>query len=272
MNYKNNRKNQPKWLYIIPALAVVCIIVASVCKIMLPDANLPADADTTDPTEATATEAPTQPSMEAPTEPTTEPNPNLAGIVDYTDDSWNLVLANPSNPLPEGFTVETAVVQGNYKMDKRAVEFAKAMIAAAKKDGINLLVCSAYRSHERQVELYEEKVNRFLKEGYSQKEAAEKAGKINAYPGTSEHESGLALDIVTPAYQNLNAGFDQTEAFEWLYTHCKEYGFILRYPEEKQDITKIIYEPWHYRYVGTKYSYKIMESGLCLEEFLEQRQ
>ena len=99
-------------------------------------------------------------------------------------------------------------------------------------------------------------------------QAAEKAKTINAYPGTSEHELGLAADIVTPSYQSLDSGYDQTDAFKWLVEHCADYGFILRYPKEKQDITKIIYEPWHYRYVGQEDAKIIMESGVTLEEYL----
>ena len=100
-------------------------------------------------------------------------------------------------------------------------------------------------------------------------QAADKAKTINAYPGTSEHELGLAADIVTPSYQMLNSDFDKTATFKWLKTHCAEYGFILRYPKEKQDITRIIYEPWHYRYVGKEAASEIYSQGICLEEYIE---
>ena len=271
INRPNNRKRPPKWLYIVPIIAVIFIVVAVVCKLMLPASqDEPADTPTTTPTEPQTEALTTEPPVtEAPTEPATEA-PTVPGVVDHTDGVWNLRLVNPTHSLPEGFTVDTAVVQNGYEMDKRAADFAKAMIAAAKKDGVSLLVSSGVRTHARQVEKYNGKVQEYINEGYSKADAEKEAATIIAYPGTSEHESGLALDILTPSYQRFNEGFEKTEAFDWLYEHCKEYGFILRYPKDKQDITQIIYEPWHYRYVGTEYSYKIMESGLCLEEFLEQ--
>ena len=100
-------------------------------------------------------------------------------------------------------------------------------------------------------------------------EAKVKAATIVAVPGTSEHNSGLAIDIITPSYQVLDEGFAETKAFRWLDANASKFGFILRFPKDKQDITKIIYEPWHYRYVGIETAPIIKASGLCLEEFLE---
>jgi D-alanyl-D-alanine carboxypeptidase len=196
------------------------------------------------------------------TEPETEPEqPDYSNI-------WSLILVNGTHLLPEDFAIETEVVQGKYEMDKRAAEYAKQMIEAAKSDGIDLLLCSAYRSVETQERLYNKQIEQQKNNGLSEEEAIAVAGTIVAKPGTSEHHTGLALDIVTPEYQNLNSGYAKTDAFKWLNEHAQEYGFILRYPEDKQDITKIIYEPWHYRYVGTEYSVEIKEKGICLEEFL----
>ena len=105
--------------------------------------------------------------------------------------------------------------------------------------------------------------------GYSDTQAYNNAKEWVAIPGTSEHHTGLALDIVTPTYQVLDYGFDTTEAFKWLYENCSKYGFILRYPKDKSDITKITYEPWHYRYVGVETAKYIMENNMCLEEYIE---
>lgn len=232
-------------------------------------------------------ELPTNPTEEEPSEPPTitEPDPIPAPIEEeepdpepepepeteppvVNEEEWNLVLANPNHPLPETYEIETANVQSKYLMDVRCADAMKQMIADAKEDGVRLLVCSAYRPISRQRELYDEKVAEYIRKGYDEDEAAEIAGTIVAYPGTSEHQTGLAADIVTPSYQNLNAGFEKTEAFQWLYAHCADYGFILRYPKDKQDITEIIYEPWHYRYVGVEHAQAIMSQGICLEEYL----
>ncbi len=182
---------------------------------------------------------------------------------------WTMVLANYANPLPENWTVDVEKVQGKYEMDVRCAAAMRQMIADAKADGITLQLCSAYRDIDTQKRLFTNKVNEYLNRGYSQEEAEEITATIIAVPGTSEHHTGLAADIVTPSYQNLNAGFDKTDAYAWLSKNCYKYGFVLRYPEDKQDITKIIYEPWHYRYVGLEAAQIIWENGYCLEEFLE---
>ena len=153
-------------------------------------------------------------------------------------------------------------------MDARAVGPAKEMIAAAKADGIDLLVCSAYRPISSQRRLYNEKVQEYLNQGYGQARAEEIAATIVAIPGTSEHQTGLALDIVTPSYQRLDDGYADTAAAKWLKANAADYGFILRFPQDKEEITKIIFEPWHYRYVGVDAAKEIMSRGICLEEYL----
>jgi len=193
------------------------------------------------------------------------------GTERFADTSlWNLILVNQDNYLPEGFEIETAYVQGNYDMDSRAAPYAIQMIADAKADGIELQLCSAYRALELQKRLFNNKINEFLVLGHSYSLAEREASAIVAIPGTSEHQTGLALDIVTPSYQRLNAGYEDTDAAKWLKENAWKYGFILRFPKDKTEITKIMFEPWHYRYVGTEYSEFIMKNGLCLEEFLEQ--
>lgn len=189
--------------------------------------------------------------------------------VDLTD-TWELLLANPDNPLPSDFTVETAVVQGNFKMDARVADAMKQMIVDAKADGVDLMICSAYRSIQRQQELFDAEVAVQMSYGKSKEEAERITATMIAVPGTSEHHTGLAADIVTPTHQTLDPAFATTSAGKWLLSHAAEYGFILRYPEDKQDITKIIYESWHYRYVGVEHAAAIKEANLCLEEYLEQ--
>lgn len=108
-----------------------------------------------------------------------------------------------------------------------------------------------------------------MAQGLSQTEAQKQAATEAAVPGTSEHQLGLAVDLVDASYQVLDEAQASTPAQQWLMAHCWEYGFILRYPAEKQDITGIIYEPWHYRYVGRDHAQAIRQSGQCLEEFLQ---
>ena len=182
---------------------------------------------------------------------------------------WNLILVNPDNFLPEDHTFEKEQVQGNYYLDSRAAPYAKQMIEDAKKEGIDLQICSSIRDVELQTRLFNNKINDLIAEGYSEEDAKIKAATIVAVPGTSEHHTGLALDIVTPSYQRLNAGYENTDAAKWLKENAAEYGFILRYPKDKTDITKIIFEPWHYRYVGREYAEFIMSEGICFEEFIE---
>ena len=212
-----------------------------------------------------ATEPTTDPLIE-----TTAPTPDPVEIKNY--DFKTLILVNPTHSVPEGYVEDITLekVQGSYMMDSRCAEPMRDMIAAAKRDGITLQLCSTFRTYETQKKLYENRINILMERDstLTYDQAAEKAKTINAYPGTSEHELGLAADIVTPSYQSLDSGYDQTDAFKWLVEHCADYGFILRYPKEKQDITKIIYEPWHYRYVGQEAAKIIMESGVTLEEYL----
>ena len=194
----------------------------------------------------------------------------VAETAQLSFDSWKLVLANEKNPLPEGFSVEVSKLPNGKEFDSRAIGELKAMLAAAKADGVSLTVVSSYRSYDYQVGLFNRKVNQYKAKGYNDTDAYNIAKTIVALPGTSEHNLGLAADIVTPSYMTLDEGFEKTEAFAWLSTHCAEYGFILRYPNGKGDITGIIYEPWHYRYVGQAAAKQIMEQGICLEEYLDR--
>ena len=143
------------------------------------------------------------------------------------------------------------------------------MLDGGRAAGVDLILTSAYRTYDYQQGLFQNKVQRVMAErGISQAEAEPIAAEEVARPGMSEHCLGLAVDIITSDYTTLDYGFAQTDAAKWLYEHCAEYGFILRYPEDKTDITGIIYEPWHFRYVGEEAAAYIMENGLTLEEFL----
>ena len=188
-------------------------------------------------------------------------------------DYGTLILVNPWNYIPEDYTLELETVQGKYKMDIKAAESARNLVAAAKEAGFNMQLCSAYRTVEKSAELYQRKVNQYIGYGYSEADAKVEAAKWVAPPGTSEHHTGLAMDLVSSDYWNyysdLEHDYEKFDSFKWMYEHCAEFGFILRYPKDKQDITGITYEPWHYRYVGIEAAKYIMENGLCLEEYIE---
>lgn len=185
-------------------------------------------------------------------------------------EEYYLLLANAENPLPQDWSIQTEEVQNGYEMDKRAAPAMREMIQAAKEDGVELMLCSAYRSVEKQQQLFDRSQQAYMAQGMSEEEAYAKTATETASPGTSEHQTGLAADIVTPTYQMLDAGFADTPAGQWLSEHAAEYGFVLRYPQDKQEVTGIIYESWHYRFVGKTHAKLMKESGLCLEEYLQQ--
>lgn len=182
---------------------------------------------------------------------------------------WNLILVNPRNRLPEELTVELTPLKNGQAIDKRVYNDLQAMMDAARDEGLSPLICSSYRTNEKQQTLYNSEVRRNLAKGYTQKDAQAEAGKWVAVPGTSEHQTGLAVDIVDLNYQLLDEGQEKTPVQKWLMENSYKYGFILRYPSDKSNITGINYEPWHYRYVGKKAAKEIYEKGLCFEEYLE---
>lgn len=147
-------------------------------------------------------------------------------------------------------------------LSKVCADAAKTMFDAALEDGIKLLGASGYRSYDVQVGLYNSRVEQL---------GEEEASFYTAPPGASEHQTGLALDILGEDYQYLDDNFDQSESFKWLEENCYKYGFILRYLKGKEDITGFGYEPWHFRYIGsTEIAEEIMKNNLTLEEYLEK--
>ena len=201
-------------------------------------------------------------------------------VQEKPEQSWSTMLVNAWNYMPEGYVPEVHAInyQGvspaNNKFDVRAVDAVEQMLADARAAGYNMYLVSAYRSHEYQIGLYNRKVNEYLNAGYDEATARSEASQWVAIPGTSEHCIGLAADIVSSTWYNYNSDlthdFENTEHFKWLYEHCADYGFILRYPKGKESITGITYEPWHYRYVGVEAAKYIMENNLTLEEFHAQ--
>ncbi len=187
----------------------------------------------------------------------------------FSKDDWNLILVNKHNPIPENYTFELGTITASMKCDARILPELFAMLQAAKGDGVNLIVCSPYRDLSLQKVLFDRKIKLYMGQGYSYLDAYKKASQIVTVPGASEHQVGLALDIICDTYTVLDSGFGETKAGKWLQEHSKEYGFILRYPKGKEDITGIGYEPWHFRYVGKEAATIIMGKEITLEEFME---
>lgn len=194
-----------------------------------------------------------------------------AGEETGKEEAWKLTLVNKWNPMEDGCKPAVAEIENNYYFDARAVGYLQEMLADGRREGLDFWICSAYRTIEKQRNLFEDKVRRVTAEtGLTGEAAREKAGTEVAFPGTSEHNLGLAVDIVARDYQILDEKQARTEEAQWLKENCWKYGFILRYPTDKTEETGIIFEPWHYRYVGEKAAKEIMEQGICLEEYLDR--
>ena len=174
-----------------------------------------------------------------------------------------LVLVNFDNKMPDDFK-QKIVKKSDVYMDERIIEPFNKMQKDASKENLKIWISSGYRSTEKQKVLYEKEIEAFNNTGLKHSDAVDKASKSVARPGYSEHNTGLALDL-----NGVLDNFSQTKEYEWLQLHAQDYGFVLRYPKDKQDITKIKFEPWHYRYVGVEHAKKMKELNMCLEEYVQ---
>ena len=187
-----------------------------------------------------------------------------------------MVLVNHTNKMPDDYTFDTkecgSATAVNKTLQTVACDAFLSMQKAAAADGVTVWMQSGYRSVKYQTSLYERKTKYYLDKGYDNATAKEKAAAVVNPPGYSEHNCGLAADLNSPEHTGLDEGFEKTAAFRWLCEHAGDYGFILRYPKDAEDKTEIIYEPWHWRYVGVENAAKINASGLCFEEYIETLQ
>jgi len=212
-------------------------------------------------TESTTSEPTAETAGATAAAPGTINNPTTITI---SDTDWHLTLVNSSYRIPSDYEPDLVYVCGSSeRLDKKVAEHYEKMYDAAKKDGVALTPCSGYRSYELQERNYNRKVEFFESQGYSTEDAKVKAATIIMPPGSSEHNLGYAMDIVC-----VEEWFEDTEEFKWLQKNAADYGFIMRYPKDKQDITKVIYEPWHWRYVGVELAKELESSGLVLEEYM----
>ena len=234
-----------------------------------------------EPTTNAVSEVETEPQTEPPTEAqTAAPEPTTAKAppvslpqsadgnpvtVSPDGDNWELTLVKLQYRLPEDYkpTLQAAVEGSSVQLDARVAPFYAEMYAAAKADGCTLTPYSGYRTYARQQENFDRKVAYYVSQGLSEAEATAQTQTRILPAGASEHNMGFAMDIVS-----ASADFISTKEFSWLSAHAHEYGFILRYPENKTDITGVMYEPWHWRFVGKEAAAEMQKSGQCLEEYL----
>ena len=197
--------------------------------------------------------------------PSTEPHTSAPETTEAPpDESWKLLLVNADHPLPEGYSVELKALRNGHYVDERIYPELQQMFDDARAVGIYPLINESFRTGERQQQIMDKYIASYEASGLSHDAAVRKAREIVALPGTSEHQLGLALDIIA----EFDA--DSTATWNWLRDNCWRYGFILRYPADKVEITGISYEPWHFRYVGVPAAQEITEQGLALEEYVER--
>lgn len=190
---------------------------------------------------------------------------NNPTVITIDEKNWNLTLVNSGYRIPDSYNPDLVYVCGSSeRLDSKVAEHYEKMYEAAQKDGVYLTPCSGYRSYATQERNYNNKIGYYESLGYSKEEAAVKAATIIMPPGSSEHNLGYAMDIVC-----VDEWFEDTDEFQWLMENAADYGFILRYPKNKQDVTKVTYEPWHWRYVGVEAAKEMKASGQVLEEYLK---
>ncbi len=187
-----------------------------------------------------------------------------------TADAADLLLVNKTHPLDSAWKPNLIRIREyGVEVDSSIADRLREMLAAGEKKGLSFWIASAYRSTQRQRELLDEDIEALIHKGYSYSEAYEEVVRETMPVGCSEHATGLAVDIVAKDYQILDEKQGRTDEILWLQQNCSRYGFILRYPEGKEDITKVSYESWHFRYVGVEAAEEIMSQGLTLEEYME---
>ncbi len=201
-----------------------------------------------------------------------EPEMVTRGEYTLNADYERLLLVNGENPLPEDYdyegnllTVDEKYINGSLRqIDKEIWPYMRAMLEAAWKDGVELYIWSPYRSYATQNMLFENQVKREMDKGIDRAQAELNAATVVARPGTSEHHTGLAAD-----FNMASDAFEDTEMFEWMSENAADYGFVMRYSAEKQTITGVIHESWHWRFVGIKHAKEMKKLDMCLEEYLE---
>lgn len=192
------------------------------------------------------------------------PLDNITHHVVSGDNGWNLILVNRNSYIPDDYKVELTELSNGEKVDSRIYPELQEMFNDARAQGYGLFVREGYRTQEEQQQLLDEKIEAYENEGKSKSEAKKLAEQWVAIPGTSEHQLGIAVDINADTTKSSS-----DDVYSWLAENAHKYGFIKRYPSDKTDITGVINEPWHYRYVGKEAALEIYSQGMCLEEYID---
>ena len=183
-----------------------------------------------------------------------------------TSSDWRLLLVNSTHPLADDYSVDLTELRNGQSVDTRILSDLQEMFDAARSEDIYPIISDAYRTREDQQTLMDDVIQNYEDEGYSSEEASSKAEQLIAKPGTSEHETGLAIDIAGDDDYDQ----DTDSVLEWMNSNAYKYGFILRYPSGKESVTGAEAENDHYRYVGKEAAKVIHDQGICLEEYLSQ--
>lgn len=251
---------------------LVCIVLVLLLVFLVIDR---AGNDIPEPDEETAEQPSAEPVQETEFRPTVapatpEPTPDLPEI---DRKSWEYILINDldlSNHLKSTYVPETELVENGIELSSRTAEYFRQFLADARAEGFEVELQTGYRSYTAQEYIFNGRASGIFdsQKGISYEDAVEQARKAVAYPGSSEHQLGMSADIIDSNYGEFDTGMAVSPAMQWMTEHCAEYGLILRYPENKTEVTGRSFEPWHFRYVGHEAAEYIMENGLCLEEFL----
>ena len=270
MKSKRYRKKTKNNLYIF-SIALIILVIGLIAFIILGSSS--AEDEQFSNSQVSSEESSSQQSASSALQSVSSDVSSSAAKVNSLDGDYSrLLLVNGKNPLPEdyNYTGNLIKIDSKYRcgwrdqMDKYAYPYATAMMEQAWRDNVELYVLSPYRSYDSQVSLFDAQVKRELDKGVSAEQAKINAATVVAAPGTSEHHTGLAID-----FNSVEDSFENTEQFKWLKKNAEDYGFVLRYPKGKEDITGVIYEPWHWRFVGIKEARKMNQLDMCLEEYTE---
>ena len=269
------RKQRRRKALLLRALLLLCVIVviAGVVALVTRNKNkgntdtkpqetasaLETEDAADDTAEAGSSEGQEETGDTAAEEPSGEEDSKVpSDLPDINVDDWEFILANPWNSV-EDYTPTVGTIEG-IQLDERIIPAMQQFVADCRAAGNTVFLSSGYRDYDTQTFLFNRKVEQYGDEDV--------AATIVARPGTSEHQTGLAADITDQYYETKNESLEYTAMYQWMFAHCQEYGFILRFPKGRDDVTGIIYEPWHFRYVGVDAATYIMEHELTLEEFL----
>ena len=247
-------------------LLIVLILVIHSCSSGKKTATVPEETEAKETTREEETtedtaETPEEGNAEEEAEPqiTVTPTPSVPQDLPQIDvNSWEFILANPWNSIDD-YLPSVANIEG-IQLDARIIPAMQNFVADTRAQGLSVVLASGYRDYGTQTWLFQRKVAQYGDEDV--------AATIVARPGTSEHQTGLAADITDQVYEYKNESLENTAMYQWMSQHCHEYGFIVRFPKGREDVTGIIYEPWHFRYVGVEAATYIMEHDITLEEFL----